>query len=68
MQDEIKLIMQIRRGTVSRSWTDVLCVRTQLSLCAQLSSLRLGMRPTGWGLAMGVCTGFQNLPAPLSPP
>lgn len=68
MQDEVKLIMQISRGTVSRSWTDVLCVRTQLSLCAQLSSLRLGMRPTAWGLAMGVGTAFQNLPAPPSPP
>ena len=47
VQDEIKLIMQISRGTLSRSWTDVLCVRTQLSLCAQLSSLPLGLRPTG---------------------
>ena len=53
VQNEIKLIMQVSTGTPPRSWTDVLCVRTWLGLCAQLSSLTLGMRPRGLGPSKG---------------
>ena len=45
--------MQVGTGTLPRSWTDVLCARTWLDLCAQLSSLTLGMGPRGLGPSKG---------------
>ena len=51
--EQQQLIMQVSRGTPPRSWADVLYVRTWLGLCAQLSSLTLGMGPRDLGPSKG---------------